>query len=69
MSAQQIEDLQVRLTHQEAAIDALNRTVARQDRLIVELRERLAEVQAVLRDLRASPLGDDPGQEPPPPHY
>ena len=64
MSAEQIEDLQIRVSHQEVAIDTLNATVARQDRLIAELRERLAEVQAVLRELRASPLDGDAGPEP-----
>lgn len=69
VSAAQIEDLQVRITHQELAIEALNQAVARQDRAIAGLREELAELRRVLHELRPSPLGDDPGREPPPPHY
>jgi len=31
MTEQQLEDLQIRLTHQEMAIEALNRAVAQQE--------------------------------------
>lgn len=66
---EQLEDLQVRLAHHELALETLNETVVRQDRLIAELREELRRVQQQLRDLRPSPLDGDPSAEPPPPHY
>ena len=66
---EQLEDLQIRLTHQDLAIEALNQTVARQDRRIAELGEQLARVRQILAELKPSPLGTDSAQEPPPPHY
>lgn len=69
VSERQIEDLQVRIAHQELAIEALNQTVARQDRQLAALIDRLAELTQLLRELRPSPLDGDAGQEPPPPHY
>jgi uncharacterized coiled-coil protein SlyX len=65
----QIEDLQVRFVHQELAIEALNETVARQDRLISELRAELVGLKQMLLELKPSPLGSDAADEPPPPHY
>jgi SlyX protein len=64
-----IEDLQVRIAHQELAIEALNETVACQDRSIAELRDELARLKLLVRELRSSPLDIDPTGEPPPPHY
>ena len=69
MTQEQIDDLQVRIAHQEMAIEALSDTVARQDRVISALREELAGVKRMLRELRPSPLGGDAADEPPPPHY
>ena len=66
---EQLEDLQIRLTHQDLAIEALNRTVADQDRRIAELGEELERVRQLLAELKPSPLGADSAQEPPPPHY
>lgn len=65
----QIEDLQVRIAHQELAIEALNETVARQDQAIARLQQQLVEVTEMLRELKPSPLGSEPTEEPPPPHY
>ena len=66
---EQLEDLQVRAAHQELAIEALNATVARQDRLIAELREELERLRQMVSELKPSPLGADIADEPPPPHY
>ena len=65
----QLEDLQIRFAHQELAIEALNETVAQQDRQITELREELVQIKHMLRELKPSPLGGDVADEPPPPHY
>ncbi|MCB1772465.1 MAG: SlyX family protein [Gammaproteobacteria bacterium] len=69
MSDADIEDLQVRLAHQELAIEELNATVTRHDRLVRELVAELRQVREILRELRPSPLGSDQADEPPPPHY
>ncbi len=66
---EQLEDLQARFAHQELAIEALNETVVRQDRLIAELRDELQRIKQLLRDLRPSPVEGDASAEPPPPHY
>jgi len=66
---EELEDLQVRFTHQELAIEVLNQAVVRQDQLIVEMRRELARLQEIVRELRPSPLDGDPAHEPPPPHY
>lgn len=64
-----VEDLQVRVSHQELAIEALNQSVARQDREIARLHDELERLRAMVEELRPSPLGGDAGSEPPPPHY
>ena len=66
---EELEDLQVRFTHQELAIEVLNQAVVRQDQLIVEMRRELARLQEIVREPRPSPLDGDPAHEPPPPHY
>ncbi|MEZ5587249.1 MAG: SlyX family protein [Sedimenticolaceae bacterium] len=66
---EELEDLQVRFTHQELAIEVLNQAVVRQDQLIIEMRRELARLQEIVRELRPSPLDGDPAHEPPPPHY
>jgi SlyX protein len=64
-----LEDLQIRMTHQDLAIESLNDTVARQDRLIAQLQQELQQLRELVRELRPSPLGDAAADEPPPPHY
>lgn len=64
-----LEDLQIRLTHQELAIEALSDSVARQDQVITTLQREIRQLLELVRELKPSPLGDDAGNEPPPPHY
>jgi SlyX protein len=65
----ELEDLQIRVTHQDLAIETLNETVARQDRLIAAMQGELQQLRELLSELRPSPLGADSVDEPPPPHY
>ena len=65
----ELEDLQIRVTHQDLAIETLNETVARQDREIARLRQELQQLRELVRELRPSPVGGDAVDEPPPPHY
>ena len=64
-----VEDLQIRLSHQDLTIEALSETVAQQQRLIAELQAQLEHVNDIVRELRPSPLGPPDAAEPPPPHY
>ena len=63
-----IVDLEIRLTHQEAALQALNDVIVRQQKEIDRLR---AEVEALREQVRAQaafPVAP-PSDETPPPHY
>lgn len=68
MSQDAIEDLQIRVEHQEMAIEQLNDTVATQARLLDQLRDELTRLRERLQALNPSPLGDVDHDEPPP-HY
>ena len=63
-----ITDLEIRLTHQEAAIEEMNAVLLKQHQLIESLRAELALLQRQLRDIGSSNVADV-SQEPPPPHY
>lgn len=68
MVGEALEELQIRLTHQEAAIDELTTQSLRQQRQIDELVGHLEKLQAQLRELTEA--GASPqSPEPPPPHY
>ena len=66
MSARDIEQLEVRITHQEAAIDELTRQSLLHQRQINELIGHLEKLQQQLRELAE---GRDPIVDAPPPHY
>ncbi len=63
-----ITDLEVRLTHQEAALEELTHTVLEQDRVIADLRTELEYLKSLLRELAPSPVAPA-SEETPPPHY
>jgi SlyX protein len=64
-----IDDLESRLAFQDDLIESLNEVVARQDREIALLTQRLAELAAKIEDVAASsPAVSGEGHEPPP-HY
>ena len=64
-----MDELESRLAFQDDLIESLNEVVARQDREIALLTQRLADLSAKLDDVAAgaSATGGD-GHEPPP-HY
>ena len=63
-----LTDLEIRLTHQEAAIEEMNTVLLQQHQLIESLKAELALLQRQLRDMDSSNVVDS-SQEPPPPHY
>jgi SlyX protein len=66
MSDRDIEELEVRIAHQEAAIDELTRQALLQQRQIDEL---IGHVQKLQQQLRELAEGRDPVVDAPPPHY
>ena len=63
-----ITDLEIRLTHQEAALDEMNGVLLAQHTLITRLQDELTRLRRQLQDVNAGSVGDA-GNEPPPPHY
>ena len=63
-----IEDLQTRLSYQDAALQQMSDEIANQQKQITDL---LNEVEQLRRELRAMTpsMVTSPADEPPPPHY
>ena len=65
---EKITNLEIRFTHQEAAIEEMNVVLLKQHQLIESLRAELGLLQRQLKDIGSSNIVDA-SQEPPPPHY
>ena len=63
-----IEDLEIRITHQEGAIEELTNTSLKQGQVIKLLREELQTLRAQLTSFARQDM-TKPEDEPPPPHY
>lgn len=63
-----LTDLEIRITHQEATLQALNDVIAEQQQLITTLRKELKAMKTRLRELSPSNVAA-PWEEAPPPHY
>ena len=63
-----ITDLEIRITHQEAALDEMNHVLLEQHQLIQKLRGELAHLQHQLRNMNSNNIADA-ADETPPPHY
>jgi SlyX protein len=61
-------DLEIRLTHQEATLQALNDVIADQRGLIDQLRKEVESLKRQLRDMAPANIAA-PWEETPPPHY
>lgn len=65
-----MDDLESRLAFQDDLIEGLNEVVAKQDRELLDLKQRLVSVEMRLRDLaEAAPAVGDSGAHDVPPHY
>jgi len=62
-----LETLEIRASHQEAAIDELTRTLLSQEKRIAELAETIKRLEVQLRAMTPSPI--DAQLDEPPPHY
>lgn len=68
MDDARLADLEIRITHQEATLQALNDVVAHQQQVITQLRRELDAMKSRLRELTPSDIAA-PWEETPPPHY
>ncbi|MFA7388092.1 MAG: SlyX family protein [Thiohalobacteraceae bacterium] len=63
-----METLEIRSTHQEAALEELTRTLLEQERQVRELIDALRRLEAQVRAATPAPLATRE-EEGPPPHY
>ena len=68
MTDARLIDLEIRLTHQEATLQALNDVIADQQRVIDQLRKEVESLKRQLRDMVPANIAA-PWEETPPPHY
>ena len=62
----QITDLEIRITHQEASIDELTRTLLAQEQLIRKLQKEVDSMRGQLKEYSNIAHASE---ETPPPHY
>lgn len=65
---ERIDNLEMRVTHQDEVIDALNRTVIEQWAKLDQALARIKRLEDRLREIQVSAVRDA-ADEPPPPHY
>jgi len=66
--AKRVEALEIQITHQDAAIEALNQVITAQWRQIDMLMRELSRLTDRIAAAEES-IPVAPGSEPPPPHY
>ena len=67
---ERLEILESRLAFQEHTLENLNQVVTRQDRELLELRQRLADLAARLKEIdAANPASGSGSEHEIPPHY
>ena len=64
----QMVDLQIRVTHQEAAIEALTQNSLALEKQLLRLEKQLLDIQSILKEAMPSLLAPQ-AEETPPPHY
>ena len=67
-SEDRLTDLEMRLMHQEAAVEELSLASHHQQNQLNEILQELKLIQAMLRQLSPGEI-DSSVNEPPPPHY
>lgn len=63
-----MEDLEIRIAHQELAVEELTRGLLTQERQLRELADTIQRLERQLRAALPSPVAA-PEEETPPPHY
>lgn len=64
----EITDLQIRLTHQESTLEALNQVIIQQQQMIDQLTLTVEQLNERIKSMSDSNIADQ-SQETPPPHY
>lgn len=65
---ERITELEIRIAHQEATLEALNKALVDQQQQIDRLQEQLRRLTERLQAITLSQIAR-PEEEPPPPHY
>ena len=65
---ERITDLEIRLTHQDAAMEELTRVVLAQEKELQKLTKEVEQLKTVLKELSVSAVASE-SEETPPPHY
>ena len=63
-----IDELEIRISHQERAIEDLNTTITEQWKELDRLRRDVQRLSDRLASAEQA-IGPEPGEEPPPPHW
>ena len=63
-----LEALELRLMDQQAAIDEMTRTLLDQEQILRLQQQTIQRLEQLLQALSAGSI-NQPGEEPPPPHY
>jgi len=66
--SERLADLEVRLTFIDDSVSSLADADAMMSRRLMALEQAMRDLRAELASIRTA-LGDDPHDEPPPPHY
>lgn len=67
--AERLNELEMRIAHQDGTIEDLNRTVTDQWKVIDRLTREVAMLAERMKLAEQAVLTGDPGDEPPPPHW
>lgn len=65
---ERITDLEIRLTHQDDAMEELTRVVLVQEKELKRLNKEIEQLKAMLKDVAVSAVASE-AEETPPPHY
>ena len=63
-----VEDLEIRIAHQEVALEELTRSLLAQERLLREQSDTIQRLERQVRAALSSPVASR-DEETPPPHY
>jgi uncharacterized coiled-coil protein SlyX len=66
--SERLESLEIRLMHQEAAIEELTQALLLQEQLVGSQVAAMERIESMMRALSTSHTAP-PGGDPPPPHY